>query len=69
MATCYHCVNIAKVHFVADIDVKVFFDNINHKKLKLCSKTEKLSNPRGGAPQGGILSPLLANTVLNEFDW
>src|SRR5699024_4582503 len=25
--------------------------------------------PRKGVPQGGILSPLLANVVLNELDW
>ena len=25
--------------------------------------------PSKGTPQGGILSPLLANIVLNEFDW
>lgn len=25
--------------------------------------------PTKGTPQGGILSPLLANLVLNEFDW
>ena len=25
--------------------------------------------PEKGTPQGGILSPLLANIVLNELDW
>ena len=25
--------------------------------------------PTRGTPQGGILSPLLANIVLNELDW
>lgn len=25
--------------------------------------------PSKGTPQGGILSPLLANIVLNELDW
>lgn len=25
--------------------------------------------PNKGTPQGGILSPLLANIVLNELDW
>lgn len=25
--------------------------------------------PAKGVPQGGILSPLLSNVVLNELDW
>lgn len=29
----------------------------------------RLSYPTKGTPQGGILSPLLANINLNEFDW
>lgn len=33
VATCYHCINLAKLHFVVNIDVKGFFDNINYKKL------------------------------------
>ncbi len=29
----------------------------------------KVITPQKGTPQGGILSPLLANIVLNELDW
>ena len=28
-----------------------------------------LIEPHKGTPQGGIISPLLANIVLNELDW
>ncbi|MGL5903016.1 MAG: reverse transcriptase domain-containing protein, partial [Cetobacterium sp.] len=93
IATCYHMVNIAKLHFVVDIDIKGFFDNINHKKLikqlrrfksidkktlsiiKCMLKVETvlqnkhIIQSKKGTPQGGILSPLLANIVLNELDW
>ncbi|MGL4358157.1 MAG: group II intron reverse transcriptase/maturase [Cetobacterium sp.] len=93
IATCYHCVNISKLHFVVDIDIKGFFDNINHKKLikqlhrfKSIDKTtlaiikcmlkvetvlqnKEIIQSDKGTPQGGILSPLLANIVLNELDW
>ncbi|MEG0730727.1 MAG: group II intron reverse transcriptase/maturase, partial [Cetobacterium sp.] len=93
IATCYHMVNMSKLHFVVDIDIKGFFDNINHKKLikqlqrfksidkktlsiiKCMLKVETVLPNREiiqsdkGTPQGGILSPLLANIVLNELDW
>ena len=78
-----------KIYIVIDLDMKGFFDNVNHSKLlkqlwscgvkdknllSIISKMLKaeiygIGVPNKGTPQGGILSPLLANLVLNEFDW
>lgn len=82
-------VNRAQLHYVVEIDIKGFFDNINHGKLlkqlytmgirdkrvisiiskMLKAKIEGEGKSVKGTPQGGILSPLLANIVLNELDW
>ena len=82
-----------KMHFVVDIDIKGFFDNVDHSKLikqmwtigirdkQLISiikemlgapikmPSGEIIEPTKGTPQGGILSPLLSNIVLNELDW
>ena len=82
-----------KLHYVVDVDIKGFFDNVDHRKLlkqiwTLGIRDTKLIQiikamlkapiempsgeiifPTKGTPQGGILSPLLANIVLNELDW
>ena len=86
-------VQIQHLYFVVDVDIKGFFDNVNHAKLMrqmwtlgiqdkrlLCIIKEMLKAPvvlpsgekiypDRGTPQGGILSPLLSNIVLNELDW
>jgi len=82
-------INRNKLHYVVDIHIKGFFDNVNHGKLlkqiwnlgiqdkeliciiskMLKSEIEGIGKPTKGPPQGGILSPLLSNIVLNELDW
>ena len=93
LAQCYQMINQQSLHFVVDVDIKGFFDNVDHSKLRqqmwnmgirdkklLCIISEMLKAPIAmpdksveipmkGTPQGGILSPLLANIVLNELDW
>ena len=86
--SCFY-INNSKCHYVVDIDIKGFFDNVDHGKLlkqlwflgirdkKVLSIISKMlkaeiegeGKPTKGTPRGGILSPLLANVVLNELDW
>jgi RNA-directed DNA polymerase len=66
---------------VLDVDLKSYFDNVRHHLLlqKLAKRVidpEVLNlvkqilkaNGKQGIPQGGVLSPLLANLYLNELD-
>lgn len=88
IARSQHLINRNKLHFVVDIDIKGFFDNVNHNKLlkqlynigikdkrvlaiinkMLKAPIDGVGIPKKGTPQGGILSPLLSNIVLNDLD-
>ena len=81
--------NCWKTDWVIDLDIKGFFDNIDHKKLMLAvakhvpenwvkcyiarwlacpvlTTSGKLITKQGkGTPQGGVISPLLANLFLH----
>ena len=76
--------------YVVEIDIKAYFDSINHEKLMLLVE-RRVSDPKVkkllrqwlragvmeegvvratdlGSPQGGVISPLLANIYLNVLD-
>lgn len=89
IAKVMNLINQNKLHYAVDIDIKAFFDNVDHGKLlkqiwnmgirdkqlikiisrMLKAKIEGVGVPQKGVPQGGIISTLLSNIVLNELDW
>lgn len=92
IAETYKHLQRSNLHYVVEVDIKGFFDNVNHTKLirqmwamgirdkhllylikQILKAPIRLLDgstvtPDKGTPQGGIISPLLANIVLNELD-
>ncbi|EGW37021.1 reverse transcriptase family protein [Desulfosporosinus sp. OT] len=88
-AMMHRMINLQTLHFVVDIDILGFFDNVEHGKLlkqmwtigiqdkkliciisaMLKAEIAGVGISNQGVPQGGLLSPLLSNVVLNELDW
>ena len=88
MARVQFLINKSSLHYVVDIDIKEFFDNINHTLLikqlwnlgihdrqvlaciskMLKAEIDGEGIPTKGVPQGGLLSTLLSNIVLNDLD-
>ncbi|MDQ0258117.1 group II intron reverse transcriptase/maturase, partial [Evansella vedderi] len=88
MARVQFLINQSQLHYVVDVDIKGFFDNVNHsllikqlwnlgvhdKKVLACiakmlkAEIDEEGVPSKGVPQGGILSTILSNIVLNDLD-
>ncbi len=80
LAGLYHCIDVDIKGFFGDVNHSKLLKQIwslgirDKSLLSIISKLLKAEIegegiPTKGVPQGGILSPLLSNIVLNELDW
>ena len=82
-----HCVMTKPINYVVEVDIRKFFDNVQHDWMMRCLK-ERIADKNllwiierflkagvmeegnyleseSGTPQGGVISPLLANIYLH----
>ncbi|MDE5757990.1 MAG: group II intron reverse transcriptase/maturase [Allobaculum sp.] len=92
LADVYQRISISHYYWALSLDIKGFFDNVNHRRLRqalwgigiqdtrvlqiimkmlkadIKEPDGKIGKAEKGTPQGGIISPLLANVYLNCLD-
>lgn len=64
-----HSVLISKLHRIGIIDKRVLALIKKMLKSGVIEEDFKFHSTEKGTPQGSIISPLLANVYLNDFDW